>query len=74
MITLKLNAYSPSEKRELAKLFEEYRSRVVVNICGKQDNYCAECEYKHLCYDVCKAFDYIQAEVFRDIDDDYGRY
>ena len=53
MIQLKMNPYNDKEKKALADLFKILEVEFSTRYCGIDS--CAECDYRHLCYDLDKA-------------------
>lgn len=58
MITIKTNVYTNKERIALANVMEISAREFINKYCNPQTR-CAECDYRHVCYDVLKARDYI---------------
>lgn len=58
MITIKTNAYTNEERNALDFVLRESVKAFINKYCDPKVR-CAECAYRHVCYDVLKARDYM---------------
>lgn len=64
MISLRLNPYTDAEKKALDEAFAAALRVLNEKYCGNfVTTTCAECQYRHICYDIEKAHSYIHSIV-----------
>lgn len=61
MITLLTNTYTEKEHEAIAEIAEEAVIMLDAIYCNKGD--CARCEYRHICYDLHKLYDFAERKL-----------